>query len=119
MTSLVNDNELAWEHWASLPEEDEVLSCFVVVAEWEYGIRNAQGRKKQQAIREQGALVLSEFSSIIESSPEIAIAYGEISAELREAGNMIPQNVFGSLRSPAFSALLSLPPTNISSVLKT
>ena len=92
MTALVNDNELAWEHWASLPEEDEVLSCFVVVAEWEYGIRNAQGRKKQQAIREQGALVLSEFSSIIESSPEIAIAYGEISAELREAGNMIPQN---------------------------
>ena len=92
MTALVNDNELAWQHWSSLPEEDEVLSCFVVVAEWEYGIRNAQGRKKQQEIREQGELVLSGFSRIIESSPEIAIAYGEIAAELREAGSMIPQN---------------------------
>ena len=92
MTALVNDNELAWQHWSSLPEDDEVPSCFVVAAEWEYGIRNAQGRKKQQEIREQGELVLSGFSRIIESSPEIAIAYGEIAAELREAGSMIPQN---------------------------
>ena len=92
ITALANNNELAWRHWSSLPEEDEVLSCFVVVAEWEYGIRNVQGRKKQQEIREQGELVLSGFSRIIESSPEIAIAYGEIAAELREAGSMIPQN---------------------------
>ena len=92
VAALTQDNETAWQHWASLPEEDEVLTCFVVIAEWEYGIRNAKGRKRQNEIREQGELILSAVSRIIESSLEINLAYGEIAAELRGAGTMIPQN---------------------------
>ncbi len=92
ISALTQDNEAAWEHWAYLPDDDETLTCFVVIAEWEYGLRNATGRRKQQEIREQGELIFSEMSRIIESAPEINLAYGEIAAELRGAGTMIPQN---------------------------
>jgi len=92
ITALTQDNEAAWQHWADLPDEDELLTCFVVIAEWEYGIRNAKGRKKQQEIREQGELVLNDMSRVIESSLEINLTYGKIAAELRRAGTMIPQN---------------------------
>lgn len=92
ITFLTQGNEAAWQHWADLSSEDEVLTCFVVIGEWEYGILNAKGQVKQQEIRAQGELVLNRMSRIIESSPEIALAYGEIAAELRRTGTMIPQN---------------------------
>ncbi|MBC7529487.1 MAG: PIN domain-containing protein [Chthonomonadaceae bacterium] len=75
-----------------MSKEDEVLTCFVVIAEWEYGILNTKGQIKQQEIRAQGELLLNRMSRIIESSPEINRTYGEIAAELRRAGTMIPQN---------------------------
>ena len=92
ISALTQNKEAAWEHWADLPDGDETLTCFVVIAEWEYGVRNANGRRKQQEIREQGELIFSEMARIIESSPEINLAYGEIAAELRGVGTMIPQN---------------------------
>lgn len=71
---------------------DEMITCFVVVGEWEYGILNAPSRKLKQEIREQGEPIFSAFYRIVDSSPEINLAYGEIAAELRRAGTMIPQN---------------------------
>lgn len=70
---------------------DEIVTCFVVVGEWEYGILNAP-RRKQEEIRKQGELIFEAMPRIIESTPEISVAYGEIAAELRRAGTMIPQN---------------------------
>ncbi len=92
ITFLTQGNEAAWQHWADLSKEDEVLTCFAVIAEWEYGILNAKRREKQQEIRAQGELVLNRMSRIIETTPEIDLAYGQIASELRRAGTMIPQN---------------------------
>ncbi len=69
-----------------------MITCFVVVGEWEYGIRNALGVKRQWEIREQGAKIFGSLFDIVESSQEINLTYGEISAELRREGAMIPQN---------------------------
>ncbi len=69
-----------------------MISCFVVVGEWEYGILNAPGVKRQREIREQGAKIFGSLFNKVESSPEINITYGKISAELRREGAMIPQN---------------------------
>ena len=92
ITALTNDNESTWQHWADILDGDQVLTCFVVIGEWEYGILNAKGYQKQQELREQGELVLSGLSRTLESSLEIDLAYGQIAAELRRAGTMIPQN---------------------------
>ena len=92
ITFLTQGNEAAWQHWSELSKEDEVLTCFAVIAEWEYGILNAKGHAKQQGIRAQGELVFNRMSRIIETTPEINLAYGQIAAELRRAGTMVPQN---------------------------
>lgn len=92
LTALTEDNVAAWQHWADISEEDELWTCFVVVGEWEYGILHAKGRKRQLEIREKGELVFRDFAQFIDSSPEISVVYGQIAAELRRAGTMIPTN---------------------------
>ncbi len=113
VTALAQRNPVTHQKIRELQPGDEVITCFVVVAEWEYGILNADGRKKQQAIRAQGELVLSEMSRIIESSLEINLAYGEISAELRRAGTMIPQNDVWIAAVARTLGRRSFPKTNI------
>ena len=92
ITALTQRNPIVQQKALELQPDDEIVTCFVVVGEWEYGILNAPGRWKQQEIREQGNLIFASLYRIIESSPEICTAYGEIFAELRRAGTMIPQN---------------------------
>ena len=92
ITALLNGNVAIIDKWANLPDEDELVTCFVVVAEWEYGILNARDQNKREQLRSQGNLILSNLSRVIQSSWEINMAYGQIAAELRRAGTMIPQN---------------------------
>ncbi len=92
VTAMTQRKPVTQQHIDALLPGDEMITCFVVVGEWEYGILNAPTDQLRQEIREQGELVFSEMSRIIESSPEIDLAYGQIAAELRRAGTMIPQN---------------------------
>ena len=73
-----------------MSQDDELVSCFIMIAEWELGILTAPGRRRQQEIRAKGEPVLAGLERVLESSPEVSLAYAQISAELRKAGTMIP-----------------------------
>lgn len=92
ITALTQLNPVTRQYIAALSPDDEMFTCFIVVGEWEYGVLNAPIDRLRQEIRKQGELALSGMSRIIESSPAINRVYGEIAAELRRAGTMIPQN---------------------------
>ena len=70
----------------------DYLLFFVVAGGWEYGILNALGARRQLEIRERGTKIFRSLFEIVESSQQINTADGEISAELRSEGEMIPQN---------------------------
>ena len=63
-----------------------------MVGEWEYGLQNAKGRKRQEEIRQAGGPIFAVIAVIWESTPEIATAYGAIHAHLRKTGQLIPTN---------------------------
>jgi len=92
VTALANKNQIALAHLQSLAPDDEVSTCFVVIGEWEYGVLNAAGKIRQATIRAAGQIVFAALSSIWESTPEIALAYGSIAAQLRVMGQLIPTN---------------------------
>lgn len=92
VTALANRHPQAWNRLTGLPGDRIVVTCFVVVGEWEYGIRNALGRAHQEAIRASGASAFAAFDAIWESSPQVAARYGLLLAEQRTAGRMIPSN---------------------------
>ncbi len=89
ITALSENDPVAWEqvfaHFA-----EEIVTCFIVVAEWELGILTAHGRRRQQEIRAKGEQVLPNLARVLESSPEVSLAYAQIASELRKAGTMIP-----------------------------
>lgn len=92
VTALANRHPQALARLIGLPHECAVVTCFVVVGEWEYGIRNAFGHARQEAIRASGASAFAAFDAIWESSPEVSARYGVLLAEQRTVGRMIPSN---------------------------
>lgn len=77
---------------SGLDPADEIYTCFVVLGEWEYGVRCAPGAARQTAIRAAGDRIISALTGIWESSPAIAVEYGEVHAQLRAVGRVIPTN---------------------------
>ena len=59
-----------------MQEEDELITCFVVIAEWEYGILHCNDHKQRRQLRIQGDLILSNVSRVIESSKDVNVEYG-------------------------------------------
>ena len=92
LTALANGDRTALEYLHGLAPEDEVYPCFVNVGEWEYGIRNAPGQRRQEAIRAAGSPLFAALTGVWESSPAIALAYGALHASLRSVGQLIPTN---------------------------
>ena len=92
VTALANAHAVALAHLNNLDPDDEVFSCFIVVGEWEYGIRNAQGQQRQEQIRAAGAPIFAALTATLESSPAISLQYGAFHAQLRQAGQIIPTN---------------------------
>lgn len=82
----------AWTHLRGLSPSDELYTCFIVVGEWEYGIRHAQGAGRQAQIRAAGTPIFTALTTVWESSPGVASEYGKIHAALRAAGHLIPTN---------------------------
>ena len=92
ITALSNANAIALKHLSNLTPADEVYTCFIVVGEWEYGIRNAQGQQRQAQIRAADVPIFAAMTAVIESNPAIALQYGVFHAQLRVTGQMIPTN---------------------------
>lgn len=92
VTALTNGHPTAWNHLRDLHADDAIVSCFIVVGEWEYGIQNASGPKRQAQIRAAGDAVFASLSALWESTPSIALQYGTIHAQLRRMGQTIPTN---------------------------
>jgi predicted nucleic acid-binding protein len=92
ITALANGHADAWNHLRGLDPADEIYTCFIVVGEWEYGIRAAQGQRRQAQIRAAGAPLFAALTALWESTPDIALQYGVICAQLRAVGQMIPTN---------------------------
>lgn len=92
VTTLAAKDATALSHVASLDAADEIYTCFVVVGEWEYGIRHAPGQQRQTQIRTAGAPIFAALTAVWDSTPAIALEYGLLHAELRAAGQLIPTN---------------------------
>ena len=91
-TALAQGNTTALGHLHALTLEDEICTCFIVLGEWEYGIRNAIGAKKQAQIRALGNSLFGALTEVWDSTPTIALRYGVLQALLRSQGQMIPTN---------------------------
>ena len=90
ITALSEKNSVAEQNIKAVQQEDEIVTCFIVTAEWELGILTAHGRRRQQEIRTKGDPVLRNLSRVLQSSEEVSLAYAQIASELRKAGTMIP-----------------------------
>jgi predicted nucleic acid-binding protein len=90
ITFLSERNFVAEQNVKAAQQEDEIVTYFIVTAEWELGILTAHGRRRQQEIRAKGEPVLRSLSRVLQSSEEVSLEYAQISAELRKAGTMIP-----------------------------
>ncbi len=71
---------------------DEIFISFVTVGEWEYGFHFARSQRAKDEIRNAGDGAFDRLSGVIQSSQDINNAYGQIRADLRRAGTLIPQN---------------------------
>lgn len=76
----------------AIASDDRVYTCFAVMGEWEYGIHNAPFKRLQEELRESGERVMHGFDGVLESSPDVALQFGLIQAELRKSGQQIPVN---------------------------
>lgn len=92
VTALASGNASATGHLSRVGTADGVYTCFVVVGEWEYGILNAQGQRRQQQIRSVGEPLFAALTGVWQSTPAIALQYGVLQAQLRATGQMIPTN---------------------------
>jgi tRNA(fMet)-specific endonuclease VapC len=92
VTALAQNHPMARTHLTDVDAGDTIATCFIVMGEWEYGILNVAGAKRQEQIRAIGAPILAALTAIWESTPAIALRYGAIHAQLRAAGQMIPTN---------------------------
>jgi predicted nucleic acid-binding protein len=92
ITALANGHPTAWNHLRTLNTDDEIVSCFIVVGEWEYGIQNASGPKRQAQIGTAGHAIFSALTAVWESTPAIALQYGTIQARLRSIRQLVPTN---------------------------
>jgi predicted nucleic acid-binding protein len=92
ITALAHGNATALAHLSALGPNDEVCSCFIVLGEWEYGIRNATGARQQAQIRAIGTPLFAALTAIWDSTPAIALRYGALHASLRASGQIIPTN---------------------------
>ena len=91
LTALAQGDTTARIHLSSLDAADTVATCFIVVGEWEYGVLNVPDKKRRAQIRKTGTTIFAALT-IWESTPDIALRYGAIHAELRAAGKIIPTN---------------------------
>jgi tRNA(fMet)-specific endonuclease VapC len=92
VTALANGNHVAIGHLSRLTSADEIYTCFVVIGEWEYGILNAQGARKQAQIRAAGDAIFTTLTGIWESTRKVALQYGALYLQLRTAGQILPIN---------------------------
>lgn len=92
LTALSRGEATALTHLQSLASDDEIYACFIVVGEWEYGIRNAPGQRRQDQIRAAGIPIFGALTAIWDSTPAISVQYGHLQAQLRAVGQMIPTN---------------------------
>jgi predicted nucleic acid-binding protein len=92
LTALAQGDSKAVKHLQGLAADDEICTCFVVLGEWEYGILNAIGARKQARIRALGETIFAALTQVWDSTPSIALRYGAIQATLRAQGQMIPTN---------------------------
>ena len=91
VTALANANAIALAHLSTLSNDDDIVTCFVIVGEWEFGILNAPSAARQAQIRAAGEPLFRSLT-IYESTPTIAASYGVIHAYLRSIGQVIPTN---------------------------
>ena len=92
ITALAQGHEAALENLQNLNADDDICTCFIVLGEWEYGLFNAPGAKRQSHIRAIGAPLFAALTAIWDSTPAIALRYGALHATLRANGQMIPTN---------------------------
>ncbi len=92
ITALAQGQPATLAHLQNLATDDEICTCFVVLGEWEYGILNATGAKKQAQIRAIGTPIFAALTAIWDSTEAIAVRYGALQAALRAQGQMIPTN---------------------------
>ena len=91
-TFLSEENANILAHIRALMPEDRVHTCFVTVGEWEYGYYNTLNPSLRNKIRAAGDKAFDYFDSVISSSQDISTMYGQIRADLRRAGTLIPLN---------------------------
>jgi len=89
---LGEDDSEILAHIRALAPGDKVHISFVTVGEWEYGYYNTLNPALRSKIRTSGDKAFDYMDSVIPSSQDIGTAYGQIRADLRRAGTMIPQN---------------------------
>jgi len=92
ITALAAGHAVAQAHLHGLDHSDGIYACFIILGEWEYGIRNAPGRRRQGQIRATGASLFAALDAVWDSTPAIALQYGALHAQLRAAGQTIPTN---------------------------
>jgi len=91
ITALSHRNEVAWANLNQLADDDGLYTCFIVVGEWEYGLRNTS-KKQRLEIEMNSRPIFDTLSDIWESTYEISCQYGAFQADLRSRGQMIPTN---------------------------
>ena len=91
-TFLGEENPTVLAHLRALTPEDHGFISFATVGEWEYGYYDTLNLPLRNKIRAAGDRAFDYLSGVIQSSQDINSIYGQIRADLRRAGTMIPLN---------------------------
>ena len=91
-TFLAEEDPNVMAHIHTLSAQDQVHISFATVGEWEYGYYNTLNPQTRSKIRAIGDKAFDFLTSVIQSSQDINMIYGQIRADLRRAGTMIPLN---------------------------
>ena len=92
VTALGDNNQAARQNLEQIQPEDEVYTCFVVLAEWDLGVLLAKNVVRQREILVKGTRIFNILTGILHSTHEVCSSYSAIAAELRKAGTQIPAN---------------------------
>ncbi len=91
-TFLAEEKLEVLAHVNALKPGDRGYISFATVAEWEYGYYNTLNPQLRAKIRLIGNKAFDRISGVVQSSQDINSIYGQIRADLRRAGAMIPLN---------------------------
>lgn len=106
-TFLAEENPVVLAHVNALKPGDRGFISFATVAEWEFGYYNTLNPGRRAKIRLIGDKAFDRISGVIQSSQDINSIYGQIRADLRRAGTMIPLNdVWVAATALAIGAIL-------------